>query len=171
MTEPMTPLQTISDWFEKQHAEIQGEISAGMALLLNFNDTDFLALDNEQQGEFLQQWLSEVELPTHAIVGRALTFRACFEFFAECRFTELWWKQSEKLFREALEETTDNPHSDVARFSPTAQRLLDDMPARKSRWIEGRQSWRELADGSLTPSALRKWITSQMRGAGNDGTG
>ncbi|WP_439406747.1 hypothetical protein ACNJX9_35550 [Bradyrhizobium sp. DASA03076] len=56
MIEPMTPLQTISDWFEKQHVEIQGEIIAGMALLLDFNDRDFLALDNEQQGEFLRQW-------------------------------------------------------------------------------------------------------------------
>ncbi|WP_284274312.1 hypothetical protein [Bradyrhizobium iriomotense] len=168
MTEPMTPLQTISDWFEKQHAQIQGEITAGIALLLDFDDADFLALDNEEQGEFIRQWLSEVGLPTYAVVGRALTFRACFEYFAEFRFTEVWWKQSEELFREALEETKGNPHSDAARFAPTAQRLLDDMPARKSRWIEVRQSWRELADGSLTPSALRKWVTSQMGDADND---
>ncbi|WP_027556317.1 hypothetical protein [Bradyrhizobium sp. Cp5.3] len=164
----MTPLQTISDWFEKQHAQVQGEITAGMALLLDFDDADFLPLDSEEQREFFRQWLSEVGLPAYAVVGRALTFRACFEYFAESRFSEASWKQSEELFREALEETKGNPHSDAARFAPTAQRLLDEMPARRSRWIEGRQSWRGLADGSLTPDALRKWVTSQMGEAGND---
>ncbi len=156
----MTPLQTICEWIEKQHAEIQGEITAGMAALLDFSDSDFIALDSEEQRDCLRQWLSEAELPAHAVVGRALTFRACFEYLAETRFSEAWWKHSEELFREALDETKRNPSSDAADWDPIARTTLDDMSARKSRWIEGRQSWRELADGSLTPSALREWVTS-----------
>ncbi|WP_156918465.1 hypothetical protein [Bradyrhizobium sp. Cp5.3] len=133
MNQPMTPLQTISEWFEKQHAEIQGEITAGMAALLDFSDSDFIALDSEEQREFLRHWLSEVELPAHAVVGRALTFRACFEYLAESRFIEAWWKHSEELLREALDETKRNPSSDAADWDPIARTTLDDMLPPRSR--------------------------------------
>ncbi|MCP3397115.1 MULTISPECIES: hypothetical protein [unclassified Bradyrhizobium] len=39
----------MTEWFEKQHAELQGEITTGMADLLNYRDSDFIALDSEEQ--------------------------------------------------------------------------------------------------------------------------
>ncbi|MCD9825459.1 hypothetical protein [Bradyrhizobium japonicum] len=157
---PMTPLQIISDWFEKQDAEMQGEIAA-MAALLVFEGAELLDFDTQGRVEYFQRWLNEVGLPAHTVVGRALTFRTCFEYFAESMFTESAWKRSEKASRKVLEEAKRDPNSKAARLAPTARRLLDTLPARKSKWIRIGKSWRELADAHLKPGALTVWRISQ----------
>ncbi|UVO30383.1 hypothetical protein [Bradyrhizobium arachidis] len=154
---PMTPLQIINDWFETQDAEVQAEI-AGMAAFLIFDGADVLDRSNRERVEFVRQWLSESGLQTNTIVGRALTFRACFEYFKDSRFTESGWKRSEKLFCEDFGDAARDPNSDAAPAS-NAQKVLDDLAARKSKWIEVGKSWRELADACLTSSALRDWTT------------
>ncbi|KRR11020.1 hypothetical protein CQ12_40110 [Bradyrhizobium jicamae] len=39
--------------------------------------------------------------------------------------------------------------------------MLNDLPARKTKWIEVGKSWRELADACVMSSALRDWTSSQ----------
>ncbi|MCP3460396.1 hypothetical protein [Bradyrhizobium sp. CCGUVB23] len=158
--QPMTPLMIINDWFEKQDGEVQVEI-AGMAALLMFDGADLVDLGSHEQVEFLRHWLSEVGLQAYTVVGRALTFRVCFEYFAEDRFTDFGWRLSEKALRKALEAPEHAPNSDTMRLASHARRMLDGLPARKNKWIEVGKSWRELADACLTSSALRDWTSSQ----------
>ncbi|KRR10525.1 hypothetical protein CQ12_40675 [Bradyrhizobium jicamae] len=158
---PMTPLTIISDWFEEQDTEVQVEI-AGMAALLMFDGAALLDLGSQEQVEFFRHWLSEAGLQTHMVVGRVLTFRACFEYFAENKFTDFGWRLSEKALRKAIEESERAANfSDSMRLASNARRVLDVLPARKSKWIEVGKSWRELADACLTSSALRNWASSQ----------
>ncbi|MCC8941659.1 hypothetical protein H8A97_42275 [Bradyrhizobium sp. Arg62] len=162
VNQPMTPLQTIGDWFEKQDAEVRCEI-AGMAALFVFESGDLLDLGSQEWVAYLRRWLSEVGLPNHQVIGRALTFRTCFEYFAESRFIEAGWNASEDASREILQVAKCDPSSDAARLATIAQNVLDTLPARKRKWIEVGKSWSELANASLTPRALRVWRTSQMR--------
>ncbi|MEY9278852.1 hypothetical protein [Bradyrhizobium yuanmingense] len=159
---PVTPLHAIRDWFEKQDEEVRCEI-AGMAALLVFEGDGLLDFSSREWCDYLRRWLSEAGLPAHTIIGRALTFRTCFEYFAESRFTESGWARSETAALEVLEDAKRDPNSEAARFAPIAEKMLDTLPARKSRWIEVRKSWRALANSSLTARALRVWSASQMR--------
>ncbi|WP_439373118.1 hypothetical protein [Bradyrhizobium sp. DASA03120] len=157
----MTPLTIIGDWFEKQDGNVQIEI-AGMAAFLMFDGADLLDLGSQEQLEFLRHWLSEVGLETHTVVGRVLTFRVCFEYFAENKFTDFGWRLSEKALRKAVEESERAPNPDTMRLASHARRMLDGLPTLKSKWIEVGKTWRELADAWLTSSALRDWTASQM---------
>ncbi|WP_246799562.1 hypothetical protein [Bradyrhizobium sp. CCBAU 51753] len=159
---PVTPLQAIRDWFEKQDGEVRREI-AGMAVLLLFECRGPSEIGSQEWCEYLRRWLNQAGLSNHAVIGRALTFRTCFEYFAESRFTESGWTLSEKTALKILEEAKLDPNSEAARLAPTAHEMLDALPARKSRWIEVRKSWRELAGARLTPRALRVWSTSHMQ--------
>ncbi|MGY3614163.1 hypothetical protein [Bradyrhizobium sp. USDA 10063] len=159
---PVTPLHAIRDWFEKQDDEVQCEI-AGMAALLVFEGADLLDLSSREWCDCLRRWLSEAGLPAHTIIGRALTFRTCFEYFAESRFTESGWRRSETTALEILEDAKDVPNSEAARLAPIAEKMLDTLPARKGRWMEVRKSWRELASASLTARSLRVWSALQTK--------
>ncbi|WP_156918404.1 hypothetical protein [Bradyrhizobium sp. Cp5.3] len=157
----MTPLQMISDWLETQDAEVKSEV-ASMAALLVFDISEFVDYAGQEQTASLRHWLTEVGLPAYTVLSRALKFRSCFEHFAERRFTEAGWMQSETALRKALEEAKRDANSDAAGFASTAQRMLDEFPIRKRSWIEAGKSWRQLADAHLTSRALREWTTSQI---------
>ncbi|WFU54661.1 hypothetical protein QA639_34520 [Bradyrhizobium pachyrhizi] len=154
--QPKTPLQVIRNWFEKQDEEIRREI-AGMATLLLFGGGRLLDCGSEEWCEHLRRWLNEAGLPNHTVIGRALTFRTCFEYFAESRFSESAWNRSEKAALEILLDAERDPNCDTARLAPIAQKMLDTLPTRRSRWIELRKSWRELVRAHLTAGALRVW--------------
>ncbi|MVT70255.1 hypothetical protein GPL21_34825 [Bradyrhizobium pachyrhizi] len=159
-SQPATPLQAIRGWFDRQDEEVRTE-TAGMATLLVFEGHDLLVFGGRAWCDYLRQWLSETNLSNQTIIGRALTFRSCFEYFAESRFTESGWTRSEKVALGVVEDAKNDPDSDAARLAPFAQKLLDTLPARKIRWINVRKSWRELVSASLTPRALRVWSASR----------
>jgi len=156
----MSPLDEIVGWLEKQDSEIQSEI-AGCAAYLLFENDDVLALGGLEQLHAVRHWLSEPDLPPYRAVGRAVRFRACFEYFAESRFTDAGWKRSEELFRETIAEATRDPNSDAARFALSAQRMLNDLPARKEKWRQVGHSWRELVQAHLTDEMLSDWSASE----------
>ncbi|MGY3695874.1 hypothetical protein HAP41_0000007265 [Bradyrhizobium barranii subsp. apii] len=159
---PVTPLHAVRNWFEGQNEEVRCEI-AGMAALLVLEGGGLLECSSKGWCDHLRRWLSEAGLPAHTIIGRALRFRTCFEYFAESRFTESGWRRSEAATLKILEDAKRDPNSEAVRFVPIARKLLDTLPARKIRWMEVRKSWRELANASLTARALRVWSASQMR--------
>lgn len=136
---------------------------AGMAALLVFEGADLLDLSSREWCDCLRRWLSEAGLPAHTIIGRALTFRTGFEYFAESRFTESGWTRSETTALKILEDAKDVPNSEAVRLAPIAEKMFDTLPARKGRWMEVRKSWIDLASASLTAPALRVWSASQMR--------
>ncbi|WP_050403027.1 hypothetical protein [Bradyrhizobium embrapense] len=92
---PRTPLQAIREWFEKQDEDVQSAI-AGMAALLIFEGCNLLDFSNKEWCDHLRRWLGETGLPNHKVIGRALTFRTCFEYFSESRFTEAAWMRSKE---------------------------------------------------------------------------
>ncbi|MCP3405609.1 hypothetical protein [Bradyrhizobium sp. CCGB01] len=157
----MTPLQIISDWLEKQDAEVQSEV-ANMAAFMVFDISEFIDYSGQERTASLRQWLTEVNLPTYTVLSRALKFRSCFEHFAERRFTEAGWTRSEEVLRKALEEAERDARSDAAGFVSTARRILDEFSIRRSCWIEAGKAWRKLANTYLTSRALREWTTSQI---------
>ncbi|WP_342723726.1 hypothetical protein AAFG07_32105 [Bradyrhizobium sp. B097] len=159
--QPVTPLHAIRAWFERQDEEVRCEI-AGMAALLVFEGGGLLELSSREWCDYLLRWLSEAKLPTHTVIGRAMMFRTCFEYFTEGRFTESGWTRSEAAALKILEDAKRAPNSEAARFAPVAKKMLDTLPDRKSRWMELRKSWKELADGNLTARALRIWSVSQI---------
>ncbi|MCP1838264.1 MULTISPECIES: hypothetical protein [Bradyrhizobium] len=158
---PRTPLQAIRDWFEKQDEDVRCEI-AGMAALLIFEGGNLLDFSSQEWCDHLRRWLSETGLPNHKIIGRALTFRTCFEYFSERRFTEAAWTRSQEAAVKILEDAGLAPNSEAASLAPIAQKMLETLPARKCRWIEVGKSWSKLADTSLAPRALRVWSASYM---------
>ncbi|BBC02361.1 MULTISPECIES: hypothetical protein [Bradyrhizobium] len=158
---PATPLQLIRDWFEKQDEEMRREI-AGMAMLLVLEFRGPPENGSRERCGYLRRWLSQAGLPNHTVIGRALTFRTCFEYFAESRFTESGWTRSERAAFKILEDAKRDPNSETAHLAPIAKKMLDALPARKSRWIEVRKSWKQLAGTSLTPRALRIWSALHM---------
>ncbi|MDI4236790.1 hypothetical protein OZ411_28665 [Bradyrhizobium sp. Arg237L] len=156
----MSPLEAIVGWLEKQDSEIQSEV-AGCAAYLLFETDGVLALGGPEQLQAVKQWLSEPHLPSYRAVGRAVRFRACFEYFAEGRFTDSGWKLSEELFRETIAEATRDPNSEAARFALNAQRMLNNLPARKEKWRQVGHSWRELVEAHLTNEALSDWNAAE----------
>ncbi|MCP3471376.1 hypothetical protein NLM33_13650 [Bradyrhizobium sp. CCGUVB1N3] len=110
----MTPPMIISDWSEKQDSEVQVDI-AGMAAFLMFDGADLVDIGSHKQVEFLRHRLSEVGLQAHTVVGRVLTFRVCFEYFAEGRFTDFGWRLSETALRKVVEEAERAANSDTMR--------------------------------------------------------
>ncbi|WP_141342937.1 hypothetical protein [Bradyrhizobium sp. USDA 3458] len=158
---PRTPLQAIRDWFEKQDEDVRCEI-AGMAALLIFEGGNLLDFSSQEWCDHLRRWLSETGLPNHKIIGRALTFRTCFEYFSERRFTEAAWTRSQEAAVKILEDAGLAPNSEAASLAPIAQKMLETLPARKCRWIEVGKSWSKLVDTSLAPRALRVWSASYM---------
>lgn len=156
----MSPLEAIVSWLTKQDSEIQHEVAGCTAYLL-FEDDDVLALGGPEQLQTLKEWLNEPNLPSYRAVGRAVRFRACFEYFAESRFTESGWKLSEDLFRETIAEATRDPNSEAARFALNAQRMLNNLPARKEKWRQVGHSWRELVQTHLTNETLSDWSASE----------
>ncbi|MGY3443272.1 hypothetical protein [Bradyrhizobium sp. USDA 4473] len=162
VTRPMTPLQTIRDWFEKQDEQVRYEI-AGMAALLIFEGRDLLDFSSEKRCDYFRKWLNEAELPNHTVIARALTFRTCLEYFGESRFTEAGWARSEQAAFKILEDANRDPKSETAHLAPIARKTLDNLPARKSTWIEVGKSWRELAGAKLTARALRVWGALQVK--------
>ncbi|KRP91733.1 hypothetical protein AOQ73_24480 [Bradyrhizobium pachyrhizi] len=158
---PRTPLQAIRDWFEKQDEDVRCEI-AGMAALLIFEGGNLLDFSSQEWCDHLRRWLSETGLPNHKIIGRALTFRTCFEYFSERRFTEAAWTRSKEAAVKILEDAGLAPNSEAASLAPIAQKMLETLPARKCRWIEVGKSWSKLVDTRLAPRALRVWSASYM---------
>ncbi|MCS3895606.1 hypothetical protein M2171_004739 [Bradyrhizobium japonicum USDA 38] len=152
----MSPLEAIIGWVDKQDTEIQGEI-AGCAGYFLFENDDVLALGGPEQVDALMQWLSEPDVPSYRAVGRAVRFRACFEYFAGSRFTESGWKHVEDSFRKIIAEATNDPNSKAARFAHNTQRMLNDLPVRKEKWRHVGNSWRELVQGHLSDDALHDW--------------
>ncbi|MGY3131286.1 hypothetical protein ACVIHH_008154 [Bradyrhizobium sp. USDA 4518] len=158
---PRTPLQAIRDWFEKQDEDVRCEI-AGMAALLIFEGGNLLDFSNKEWCDHLRRWLSETGLPNHKVVGRALTFRTCFEYFSESRFTEAAWMRSKEAALKILADAGLDPTSEAASLAPIAQKVLETLPARKCRWIEVGKSWSKLVDTRLAPRVLRVWSASHM---------
>ncbi|MGY3134003.1 hypothetical protein ACVWZM_004685 [Bradyrhizobium sp. USDA 4501] len=162
VTRPMTPLQTIRDWFEKQDEQVRYEI-AGMAALLIFEGSGLRDFSSEEWCDYFGKWLNEPALPNHTVIGRALTFRTCLEYFGESRFTEEGWARSEQAAFKILEDANRDPDSEAANLAPIARKTLATLPARKSNWIEVGRSWRKLASAKLTAQALRVWGASQAK--------
>ncbi|WP_456779738.1 hypothetical protein [Bradyrhizobium sp. USDA 3315] len=158
---PAPPLRAIRDWFEKQDEDVRCEI-AGMAALLIFEGANLLDFSSEEWCDHLRRWLSETGLQNHKVIGRALTFRTCFEYFSESRFTEAAWMRSKEAAVRILEDAGLDPISEAASLAPIAQKMLQTLPARKCRWIEVGKSWSKLVDTSLAPRALRVWSASHM---------
>ncbi|WP_316397028.1 hypothetical protein [Bradyrhizobium sp. 33ap4] len=158
---PTTPLQAIRDWFEKQDERVRYEI-AGMAALLIFEGSNLLDLSSQEWCDCFRKWLNDAGLPNNAVIGRALTFRTCFEYFGESRFTEAGWTRSEEAAVKILEDAKLDPNSETAHLASIARKVLDTSPSWKGSWIEAGRSWRKLTETSLTPRALRVWSASQM---------
>lgn len=157
--ESMSPLEAIVSWLEKQDSEMQEEIASLTAFLL-FESDDVLLLGGPEQLETLRQWLSEPKLSPYRAVGRAVRFRACFEYFGDSRFVESGWKQSENMFRGAIAEAARDPNSEAARFAVNAQQMLNNLPARKETWRQVGLSWGELVQTHLTNETLSDWSAS-----------
>ncbi|MET4331310.1 hypothetical protein ABIB80_007169 [Bradyrhizobium sp. i1.15.2] len=68
--EPMSPLEAIVSWLEKQDSEMQEEI-AGLTAFLLFESDDVLLTGGPEQLKTLKQWLSEPNLSPYRAVGRA----------------------------------------------------------------------------------------------------
>jgi hypothetical protein len=88
-------------------------------------------------------------------------FRACFDYFGD-RFSGSGWKQSEEVFRETLEEAKRDSNSQAARMASSAQRMLDNLPARKAKWQAVGTLWKELSEAHLKNEALSDWSASEM---------
>ncbi|MGY4403957.1 hypothetical protein [Bradyrhizobium sp. USDA 3315] len=135
---------------------------AGMAALLIFEGSGLLDFSSEEWCDYFRRWLNETGLPSHTVIGRALTFCTCFEYFGESRFTKAGWTRSEEAAVKILEDANLDSNSATAHLVPIAQKMLDTLPARKSSWIEVGRSWRKLAGSNLTTRALRVWSASQV---------
>ncbi len=82
----MNPLEAIAHWLDDQDENAQHQIANSVApyLLDDLSHAPRAHLfDDVSQAiclRVLQEWLSEDDLTTYQIMGRAVRFRACFEF-------------------------------------------------------------------------------------------
>jgi hypothetical protein len=82
----MNPLEAIAHWLDDQDENAQHQIANSVApyLLDDLSHAPRAHLfDDVSQAiclPVLQEWLSEDDLTTYQIMGRAVRFRACFEF-------------------------------------------------------------------------------------------
>ncbi len=155
----MSPLEAITRWLQSQDLDTQLEVAA-FARFSIFGDSNVLTLGGPEQLEALQGWLTEPELESRVAVGRALTFRVFFEYFAEGRIAGAGWKRTEELVRRTLEQAKRDGKFAAAR---RAQRKLQLLPAQKENWHRVATSWNGLAATYLTREALTNWGAAEKR--------
>jgi hypothetical protein len=153
----MSPLEEISEWFDEQDAEVQGDIAFLVSMLL-FDDLSFE--DHEKPRPKLSAWLDAKGLPRYLDVGRAIRFRACFEFAYAKRFEPAGWAHTEEMFRAIVTTGANDPDSMEAKFSGSAFPMLRALPERIEVWRAVGISWRRLWSERLTSERLEAWTVS-----------
>jgi hypothetical protein len=137
----MSPLVTLSDWLRRQDPNMKSDMFGLLLMLLQdgFDPSeDGIAI--EQQ---LLQWLKDNGTPSYRIVGKAVTFRACFEHLFRKSFTPQGW---ERTLRSAASK------SDGA---------LRELTETRQAWIAVGKSWDELLREHLSDEVLYQWQTDQ----------
>jgi hypothetical protein len=150
----MTPLDAISKWLNEQDAEVRSDTGMLVSMLL-FDNTSFEVLQNGAAN--LLAWLGTKGLPSYTVVGRAVRFRACFEFVYTKRFTPEGWTNTEKMFRSIISTGASDSTSDEAKLSPSAFPMLRALPERIEVWREVGIAWKQLLDDHISDEALESW--------------
>jgi hypothetical protein len=150
----MSPLEEISNWLNEQDEDLRGEIASLLAFLL-FDNVSFKPFDLEHCESVLQAWLTESNSPSFTVVGRAVRFRACFEFAFAKRFTSERWEQPERLLRSVVSSAASDPASDAAKIASSAFPMLRALPDRQWRILG--ISWASLFERRLSDETLENW--------------
>jgi hypothetical protein len=159
----ISPLAAISAWLRQQDTEIQTEIAQVLTFMM-FDDQDHIISEApEGQRQKLLDWLRDEGRASFKVIGRAVTFKGCFEYFGYGRFDEAGWSLPEEMFRSTIAEAEADPKSEAARMADSARRMLSDLPARKAKWLAVGKSWAALAEKQLSPDALREWSDARMK--------
>ena len=138
----MSPLVALSDWLRRQDPKIKSDMVGLMLMLLqdNFDPSDD-GIAIEQQ---LLQWLKDNGTPSYRIVGKVVTFRACFEHLFRKGFTPQGW---ERTLRSAAGKSED---------------ALCELTETRQAWIAVGKSWDGLLREHLTDEVLYEWQTDQI---------
>jgi hypothetical protein len=146
----MSPLVALSDWLRGQDPTIKSDMVGLMLMLLQdgFDPSeDGIAIEKN-----LLQWLSDNDTPSYRIVGKAVTFRACFEHLFRKSFTPQRWVDSEGMLRSIVKEKAND-----------FEYALRGLTEARQAWIAVGKSWDNLVCEHLSDEALYEWQGRTLR--------
>lgn len=162
----LNPVTELLEWIKKQDHEIQAEIAFLMSAEHPSFDFYGLPLETENQ---IQTFCSKIEEFSGSEVGNGgfvVAFRAIFDFtIVRRRGTIDGWRQPEAAMQAILES---NDPGQPPRIKETAQKMLNELPARREKWIAICNSWKELKDSVLSDEAIEAWENDNVLARGKD---
>jgi hypothetical protein len=155
----MSPMAAISEWLSQQDVDIQHEIARYTLMLIqDYSDLgDFAVKEDDELLADLFEWLKDSNTWKVRALGKAITFRTCFEHVFSNKFTPELWAESKRFMLSVASEGASDSESDAAKVAPSAFRELKNIPERQKQWIAIGKSWTALADEHLTRDALASW--------------
>jgi len=80
----------------------------------------------------LLNWLSDENGAIFRIIGKAVIFKAVFEYAFAQRFSGEGWVEPETMFRSIVSESAADPESEAAKIAPSAFECFAPYPNVKS---------------------------------------
>ena len=150
----MAPLEAIQQWLADLNENDRQEISFMLHFLL------FDEMPPQEPGaawQNLEKWLAETVPLKPRLVGKALTFRSCFEHIFANRFSSKGWQETDNFMRGIVEDGAEDPTSEAGQVAGASFQMLRRLPEQEAKWKSIGQSWNQLVADHLTDASLREW--------------
>jgi hypothetical protein len=154
-----SPAVDLTTWLKSLPQDIQEDIAALMSSAhpgLKFELA--VIIDRDKLLNSFYEVIEAQQKRNFASAGFLIAFRAIFDFLFAQRGTPNGWDLPEASFRDML--ASDDPDHEILKAN--AQRMLDELPARRESWKQVCKQWTELKETSLSDTDLELWALRRM---------
>lgn len=153
----MTPIETISKWFDAQDKKIKVDF-VGLASHFHLDEKIEKELGNDTQIELFREYLNNDKLTPKEEIQRTLFLKSLINFTINGRDTDEGWEKSRKL-----NETIDNKLKSEGRSFGAFENFMKDYEERKAKWVDWSNKWKDLLSSDLSDKVIGDWYFSKIR--------